>query len=221
MREHADRISLDAHHVRGVFHDARTARGAIERLEWHGIDGDAIELAGPGAREGAEVGDLDEREAREQRLVHRVVRGIGAGAVVGVVAGVVVGAVVVLAVRWAFGTEAVAVWVGVLGGAILGGACGAFVEGERSVGLSDSWEVTFADPPDEVVVVVHVGSPEAARVAVDALSGGSGHRPGADAPEVVVEPGHDDPRGTRPRRLGPPADAGSRDSASRHLRRQW
>jgi hypothetical protein len=122
------------------FRTAGDARGAIEALENHGIDGLEVAMLdgqGEGRRQPAD----------RRALTHvggRVVKGIVIGALIGAAALGLVGLVVAAIAGW----PAAAVGALIVAGIGFGAAVGAFWSIERGVGLSEDWEKTFQEPTD-------------------------------------------------------------------------
>ena len=139
------------HNVVSAVRNAEAARGVIEALERHGVDGSRIALLGSR--------DPDARPSPLRWAVGRVGRLFLAGLTLGAIAGAAVG--------W---MTAIGGWAAPLLWAVIGGVVGAFAVAVSSFGVSRAWWRTFeAESAGTLAVGVHTEDPAEAALAAQVL----------------------------------------------------
>ena len=139
------------HNVVAAVRDAEAARGVIEALERHGVDGSHIALLGSR--------DPNARPSPLRWAVGRVGRLFLTGLVLGAIAGAAVGWMTEIG-----GSVAPVLW------AVFGGVAGAFVVAVSSFGVSRAWWRTFeAESAGTLAVGVHTEDAREAALAAQVL----------------------------------------------------
>ena len=139
------------HNVVSAVRDAEAARGVIEALERHGVDGSHIALLGSR--------DPDDRFRPLRWAAGRVGRLF--------LTGLVVGSIVGAAVGWMTGLGG---WAAPILWGVLGGVVGALAVVVSSFGVSRAWWRTFeAEAAGTLAVGVHTEDPGEAALAAQVL----------------------------------------------------
>lgn len=139
------------HNVVSAVRDAEAARGIIEALERHGVEGSRIALLGSR--------DAAVRPSPLRWAVGRVGRLFGTGLILGSIAGAAFGWMTAIG-----GQAAALLW------AVFGGVVGAFAVVVSSFGVSRAWWRTFAaESAGTLAVGVHTEDPAEAALAARVL----------------------------------------------------
>jgi hypothetical protein len=139
--------------------DVERLRGAIASLEAHGVDGDDLVLAGPGA---VQLEELAGSAATDAHVASHTGTRVAIAIVLGAAVGAVIGAVAVGATLLVWSNTTAKGWIFVLmvsWFAAGGGVVGAYLAFFRTLGFSDAMPLTYAGEPLNEVWLAIYGTP--------------------------------------------------------------